>query len=271
MKVSYTQLKAIVSIAHDVFHSDEFCDEAAAILVNFIYGFFNSDYDESRKLYAAAREMDSEDAMHEIKNIDDRYKQEISNLFADIMLANGAIYQKEAELFLKLVQECDLPMPNCASWERYASEDSSEEEPLLSNEEEYDNEKIREAVFGAGAVSPAHYLNGEWTAFLTFDINGCSYEDCLVCVYFYDTDGNPLRDTNKKYCTTDGDVAVKKTVSPNSDSYHVENLKITMPYEELHLDNSTKDFMFQVQIYNSVTKSFIGQTVKYSDYVLRLF
>ena len=41
-----------------------------------------------------------------------------------------------------------------------------------------------------------------------------------------------------------------------------------MPYEELHLDNSTENFMFQVQIYNSVTKSFIGQTAKYSDYVL---
>lgn len=79
-----------------------------------------------------------------------------------------------------------------------------------------------------------------------FTVHNMLNKDGKVNAYFYHEDGTPLKDTNGKYCTSDGCVAKSGPFTPPSveTSY---NYELFMPYSELHLEEPTS-FFFVVNI-----------------------
>ena len=60
--------------------------------------------------------------------------------------------------------------------------------------------------------------------------------DCQVRIKFtYDDEQTPLKDNNKKFYTTEGNVAVFRDIKPGYDPAAYEDFQIFMPYEELDL------------------------------------
>ena len=83
--------------------------------------------------------------------------------------------------------------------------------------------------------------------------------DCIL--YFHDENGNALKDTNKKYWTSDGNVCTSKFFKPSYENSLYEDFKIFMPYSELHLDRTTSCY-FKVVIWNG--DEVIARSGKYS-------
>lgn len=82
-----------------------------------------------------------------------------------------------------------------------------------------------------------------------FDINGMLNRTGLVAAYFYNSNGNALRDTNSSYRTTDGNVATHVNFTPNYENCTFNDLSIFMPYSELHLSRTTSCY-FTISIWN---------------------
>ncbi len=69
-----------------------------------------------------------------------------------------------------------------------------------------------------------------------FSISGCRERSCKLLVWFYQGNGNKLKDFNEKYTTTDGQVCVSRTFQPKYDDTRFEDFTIFMPYDELHVN-----------------------------------
>lgn len=81
--------------------------------------------------------------------------------------------------------------------------------------------------------------------FTTID---CSGRQLSVNLYFYHKNGNALRDTNRKYYTSDGYVATGQSYTPYSNSTS-SSVTLFMPYSELHLASGRHDLKFRADIY----------------------
>ncbi len=79
-------------------------------------------------------------------------------------------------------------------------------------------------------------------------LNNVKGESCKCNYYFYNSDKTPLKDKNKSYYTTDGNVAATKIVNPDSDSRLYENYKLFLPYSELHLTSGEHRLYFEIQV-----------------------
>ena len=84
---------------------------------------------------------------------------------------------------------------------------------------------------------------------IKFDINGMLNKRGQTAVYFYYTNGNPLKDTNERFCTLDGNVATQVDFTPNYENCTFNDLSIFMPYSELHQSKSASCF-FTISIWN---------------------
>lgn len=94
------------------------------------------------------------------------------------------------------------------------------------------------------------------------DISGAKGHECQVALYFYDEYENALTDYDDSYDTTDGKVATHVTVTPKYDNTSFSDIKIFMPYNQLHVNTYgvKKDFKYKVEIYDTNTESYIGST-----------
>ncbi len=74
--------------------------------------------------------------------------------------------------------------------------------------------------------------------------------DAYVAVYFeYDDDrGGRVRDKNKLYMSSGGDVAAYKLIKPGYPETDFNDLQIFMPYEELDLKSGKYDLMMIVNL-----------------------
>lgn len=81
--------------------------------------------------------------------------------------------------------------------------------------------------------------------FTTID---CSGRQLSVNLYFYHKNGNALRDTNRKYYTSDGYVATGQSYTPYSNSTS-SSVTLFMPYSELHLPSGRHNLKFRADIY----------------------
>jgi hypothetical protein len=59
--------------------------------------------------------------------------------------------------------------------------------------------------------------------------------ESYLAIYFQDDMGNKLKDKNKKFFTTSGEVAVYKNLDPCCDETNYDDLQVFMPYDELDL------------------------------------
>ena len=67
-----------------------------------------------------------------------------------------------------------------------------------------------------------------------FNATGFQGERLYVNLYFYFSDGKPLKDYNNNYRTEDGNVATSQTYTPYSDNTST-SVTLFMPYDELHM------------------------------------
>lgn len=83
---------------------------------------------------------------------------------------------------------------------------------------------------------------------VAFNVNNMLGKEGMVCAYFYFSDGTALTDTNGRYETTDGNVAVGKDFAPSYENSIYNDFHLFMPYSELHLDSSA-DIFFKVSLW----------------------
>lgn len=81
-----------------------------------------------------------------------------------------------------------------------------------------------------------------------FTTNECSGRQLSVNLYFYYKNGNALKDTNRKYYTSAGNVATHQFYTPYSNSTS-SSVTLFMPYQELHLPSGRYDLKFKAEIY----------------------
>lgn len=74
--------------------------------------------------------------------------------------------------------------------------------------------------------------------------------DAYLAIYFeYDNEmGGYLKDKNQKYYSTEGDVAVYKSIKPLYNPAVYDDLQVFMPYSELDLDAGNYDLSMDVKI-----------------------
>lgn len=68
-----------------------------------------------------------------------------------------------------------------------------------------------------------------------FTAKGLKAADCQIRIKFFDDKELPLKDNNKRFYTTEGNVAVFRDVTPGYDPAAYEDFQIFMPYTELDL------------------------------------
>ena len=81
-----------------------------------------------------------------------------------------------------------------------------------------------------------------------------------VVAYFYEKNGDPLKDTNQSYSTTSGDVSVGGSFQPGYVNTAYKDYTLFMPYRELHLSGK-RNLKFCVQVHTGNAAS------KLSDWV----
>jgi hypothetical protein len=79
-----------------------------------------------------------------------------------------------------------------------------------------------------------------------------------VIVYFYDKAGNPLKDRDRAYRTSSGDVCGYNSFTPQYQSSGIKNLKVFIPYDQLHLSEGAHNLKFKTAVWNNNTKLFVS-------------
>lgn len=75
---------------------------------------------------------------------------------------------------------------------------------------------------------------------VSFVVRGMNGKDGTLSCYFYDVEGNALRNNNDYYGTsgTPSNVAASRSFKPRYDSSEYTDYEITIPYDELHLSGT---------------------------------
>ena len=86
---------------------------------------------------------------------------------------------------------------------------------------------------------------------VAFDIQNMKDKDGRVVAYFYDNNGNALTDTNEKYYTSNGNVAVAKNIKPRYDNSQFSDFQLNIPYTELHQSGTnSRTLKFSISIWD---------------------
>ena len=120
MKVTYNQLKAVVKAAVNLVESDGCKQEELVVVAKFLLGF-NMDEGEVNKLYTEALMMDADEVERILDTIPEESRQEISNLWAEVIRNDGEVTDEEAVVFMQYTMMHDYPMPDTPEWVAWCS------------------------------------------------------------------------------------------------------------------------------------------------------
>jgi hypothetical protein len=81
-----------------------------------------------------------------------------------------------------------------------------------------------------------------------FTAYGMKNLDSYLAIYFLDEDGNYLKDNNRKFNSSSGDVAVYRDLKPGYDPAEYADYSVFMPYSELDLPNGNWDLQMDVKL-----------------------
>ncbi|MCI4667075.1 MAG: hypothetical protein MRZ79_02870 [Bacteroidia bacterium] len=96
-----------------------------------------------------------------------------------------------------------------------------------------------------------------------FDINYLQQEECKMIAWFYFKSGSVLKDFDKKFYTTSGQVSVHRSFTPKYEKTTFTDLSMFIPYSQLHCTGSGRyDLKFMVGLHHN--RKAIGD---YSNYV----
>ncbi len=81
-----------------------------------------------------------------------------------------------------------------------------------------------------------------------FTAYGMKNLDSYLAIYMMDSNGDKLRDNNRKFNSTDGDVAVYRSMRPGFEPTNYDDLSVFMPYDELDLSDGNWDLRMDVDL-----------------------
>ncbi|WP_455585997.1 caspase family protein [Bacteroides sp.] len=86
---------------------------------------------------------------------------------------------------------------------------------------------------------------------VTFSISNMKGKNGRVACYFYDNDGNALKDQNSSYCSTNGNVSVGKDITPSYDNSAYTDFEVAIPKSELHqIGTYTRTLQVQLVVWD---------------------
>lgn len=88
---------------------------------------------------------------------------------------------------------------------------------------------------------------------VTFEVDNFKSKPGIVCAYFYRENGTPLKDNNRHYWSTNGNVCVGGHFQPGYVNTIYRDYRLFIPLSELHLSRGRHDLKFMVQVFNRST------------------
>lgn len=123
MTVTIETLSAIMRICKYLFHADgSVTQDEIQVAYNFLKTFGEMNEQLMTEIMEGADAMTDDRALELIDEVDEAAKQQLSDLFAEIVCADGEIDEMEHKLYYTVKTACHLPDPT-------ASESDAEEEP----------------------------------------------------------------------------------------------------------------------------------------------
>ena len=86
---------------------------------------------------------------------------------------------------------------------------------------------------------------------VAFDIDGHKDEKCSLSAYFHNVDDTPLKDTDGRYCSEDGQVSTGRGFAPGYDGTQYKDFRLFMPYSQAHMPEGKWNLRFHIAIYDS--------------------
>ena len=112
MTVTVETLSAIMRICKYLFHADgSVTREELQPVHEFLTSFGEMNEQVYEAILRGADEVDDDRALQLVDGLDETAKQELANLFADIVVADGEIDENEQKLYLYVQEACYLPDP----------------------------------------------------------------------------------------------------------------------------------------------------------------
>ena len=132
MNATVNTIVAIYRISkYFVFADGEMTEEELRPVYDFMRTFPAIDGDLMGKIMADADVMTDDQAITEIRRLDDDGRQQVSDLFAKIIFADGALSEEEKNLFIKVRDLCGLPDPGSDSGEEPSAEEPAAEDDAI--------------------------------------------------------------------------------------------------------------------------------------------
>ncbi|MDE6096857.1 MAG: hypothetical protein K2G52_11785, partial [Muribaculaceae bacterium] len=91
-----------------------------------------------------------------------------------------------------------------------------------------------------------------------FNIDNLSDDGGRIVVFLESPKGVGVKDTNGRFCTSDGKVSVGKDFGTRQTSASFKDFQLIIPMEELHITDSSKDYYIRVGVYDYKTKRYIA-------------
>jgi hypothetical protein len=85
---------------------------------------------------------------------------------------------------------------------------------------------------------------------LDFSVKGMKGKKGRCSVYFYDKDGNKLKDKNNQYNTTDGQISVGRDIEPGYEESWYTDFTLFMPYSELELSPGIHELKYHCRVWD---------------------
>lgn len=92
---------------------------------------------------------------------------------------------------------------------------------------------------------------------VNFDISNLSSDGARVVAFLESPKGVGVKDTNGRFCTSDGKVSVGKDFGTRKSFTRFDDFQLIIPNEELHITDKSKSYYIRVGVYDYRTKRYI--------------
>ena len=93
---------------------------------------------------------------------------------------------------------------------------------------------------------------------IDFNIDNLSSDGGRIVAFLESPKGVGVKDTNGRYCTTDGNVSVGKDFGTRQSSASFKDFQLIIPMTELHIVDSSKTYYIRVGVYDYKSKKYIA-------------
>ena len=181
-----------------------------------------------------------------------------------VFKVDGPLNEKERELMLVLLYRLQI-QPKDTDLDLAEYDLLPDDDSIQSEEDDY-AAPLEKRTATINSVTADHnvIVNGQKgvTLHINLDIVHCKGVDCKCGAWLYYANGNPVKDTNNKYYSSDGQVSASVPFKPPYDDTHYGDLQLFFPYDEFHIEGKNVSCYLSLQIYCSDTGEFISNFYK---------